>query len=61
MRSQLYIKYSYETASDAIRLIPFYNAVRSDFDSMQLEKYDHIYLFGSDRQQIINELVSSDF
>ncbi len=60
MHSLRYIEDTYEAACDTIH--PCYEAVRFDFDStqcdsMQWEKYDRIYFFGSDRQQIINVLV----
>ncbi len=50
-----YIEDAYEGACDTIH--PYYNAVRYD----AMEKIWSLYFFSSDRQQIINELVSSDF
>ncbi len=60
-----YIDDTYEAASDTMRYdsAPLRcSAIRFRFDSTQcdsmqydaMEKYDHFYFFGSDRQQIIN-------
>ncbi len=56
MHSQRYD--TYEAASDTIH--PYYDSIQHNAIRCN-GKNDFYYFFGSDRQQIINELMSSDF